>query len=570
MSTHTAAVDDTSKRNRRSAPQLTFDDGSRAVMENPAVEQPQSNHQASRRDESTSIREYYEVDRLVEEINHLRTTTTRAWKDRIALQFPDELLADAPDVCWEFESSLSPSTLVFTLGDTSDQPGCPDEVAAAHLEADCIVHYGHACLVTCHMPVLYSFGKADMVIDRAVPEILQAAQKNAVSKLLVLYQVQYHAEISLFVQKLQEQSNVQVLRGTIPKAVLNQTESARSVPKVNSDEVSCKEGDQCCLSPSVLRLETDSAQQDGEGASTDDTNLYTGGLELPQGLNETPFTLLFVCDDSSRPFMNIVLRFLSSTNSGTPEHYWVWKPKETRLLQDELSPHFQRQLNRRFYMVQKAKMALVFGILVANLSDRTTRSVVQALSRMIQESSEDRKSYIFAVGKINPAKLANFAEIECFVLVAAPEHSLLDNEREFPTPIITPAELSMALGVTEWGQVEYSLNVHDFLKYAGDVGQIQQNGDDDDSEDDTPYFNPVSGRYESIVQKKGSERNKTDALQKDLSTMPGQGVLTTYKSAAAEFLKQREYQGLQIQPGQTKVQVATVGQDGIASKYNNR
>ncbi len=37
-----------------------------------------------------------------------------------------------------------------------------------------------------------------------------------------------------------------------------------------------------------------------------------------------------------------------------------------------------------------------------------------------------KKAYTISVGKVNPAKLANFAEIECFVLVACPENSLLD------------------------------------------------------------------------------------------------------------------------------------------------
>ena len=36
------------------------------------------------------------------------------------------------------------------------------------------------------------------------------------------------------------------------------------------------------------------------------------------------------------------------------------------------------------------------------------------------------KAYTISVGKLNPTKLANFAEIECFVLVACPENSLLD------------------------------------------------------------------------------------------------------------------------------------------------
>ena len=39
-----------------------------------------------------------------------------------------------------------------------------------------------------------------------------------------------------------------------------------------------------------------------------------------------------------------------------------------------------------------------------------------------------KKSYTISVGKLNPSKLANFLEIECFVLVACPENSLIDSK----------------------------------------------------------------------------------------------------------------------------------------------
>lgn len=36
--------------------------------------------------------------------------------------------------------------------------------------------------------------------------------------------------------------------------------------------------------------------------------------------------------------------------------------------------------------------------------------------------------YTIAVGKLNPAKMANFMEIDIFVLVACPENSLVDSQ----------------------------------------------------------------------------------------------------------------------------------------------
>ena len=51
--------------------------------------------------------------------------------------------------------------------------------------------------------------------------------------------------------------------------------------------------------------------------------------------------------------------------------------------------------------------------------------------------------YTIAVGKLNVPKIANFLEIDVFVLVACPENSLLDS-RDFFKPVITPYELELA------------------------------------------------------------------------------------------------------------------------------
>lgn len=43
-------------------------------------------------------------------------------------------------------------------------------------------------------------------------------------------------------------------------------------------------------------------------------------------------------------------------------------------------------------------------------------------------SGAHKKTYTLSVGKLNPAKLANFSEVECFVLVACGENSLVDSK----------------------------------------------------------------------------------------------------------------------------------------------
>lgn len=66
---------------------------------------------------------------------------------RIALQFPDAMLSDAMRVQRILRARLGAQMeRVFVLGDTSYGSCCVDEVAAQHLRADCIVHYGRSCL----------------------------------------------------------------------------------------------------------------------------------------------------------------------------------------------------------------------------------------------------------------------------------------------------------------------------------------------------------------------------------------------------------------------------------------
>jgi diphthamide biosynthesis protein 2 len=130
-------------------------------------------------------------------------------------------------------------------------------------------------------------------------------------------------------------------------------------------------------------------------------------------------------------------------------------------LSTSLPPSLQQQLKRRFYLTQRAKAANVFGILVSSLCQKHVISVVDTLRKRIQAA--DKAPYSYAVRKINPAKLANFAEIDCFVLVACGEHSLLSNEWDYHAPAITPLELDIALGNMEWGEQAYSLDCHDIF-----------------------------------------------------------------------------------------------------------
>jgi hypothetical protein len=69
----------------------------------------------------------------------------------------------------------------------------------------------------------------------------------------------------------------------------------------------------------------------------------------------------------------------------------------------------------------------VFWLSIIILMTNESASYLPLITYLRQViTNAHKKAYTISVGKLNPAKLANFAEIECFVLVACPENSLLD------------------------------------------------------------------------------------------------------------------------------------------------
>jgi diphthamide biosynthesis protein 2 len=511
---------------RKTPPQLMFDDGSRVMMH--ASEAPAAVQQVSPRG-NRSVEEYYEIGRLSQEILDVVNGTPRdsdGWACRVALQFPDALLPDAPEVCWAMEQALMVTSdqpaLVFVLGDTTFGSCCPDEVAALHLTADVLVHYGHACLSPAQqLPVLYSFGITDMDVPACVEAIVAEANKESVRKILLLYEVRYHHAMAHVQTLMSEQGDMLVLAGQIPQP--------------------------CCGGEAM--------EQSEETAGP--SYIVVGGLQIPSDVDLSMYTLVFVGDaaSSSRQYVNTMLRFLTYPNG--PTSFWTYSPTAASL-ETSLPPNLRRQLNRRFFLTQKARDATCFGILVGTLSQKHFTSVVASLRHVIQDAG--KASYTFAVGKVNAAKLANFAEIDCYVLVACGENSLLEDERDLHVPVITPLELDMALGNTEWGV--YSLDYNDFLNiHANRQGQVASIDADGDEDADAPYFSLATGKYMD------TKKNTGDI---DLQALPGKGQVIVHQSKASEFLRSRDFQGLEAAIGETAVHAAKPGDIGIASNYGQR
>lgn len=68
----------------------------------------------------------------------------------------------------------------------------------------------------------------------------------------------------------------------------------------------------------------------------------------------------------------------------------------------------------------------VFGLIVGNVGLASSQELLQQLRDALKK--EKKKSYTLSVGRLNPAKLANFETIECFVLVGCAEGGVVDSK----------------------------------------------------------------------------------------------------------------------------------------------
>jgi diphthamide biosynthesis protein 2 len=117
-------------------------------------------------------------------------------------------------------------------------------------------------------------------------------------------------------------------------------------------------------------------------------------------------------------------------------------------------------LRRRFARVLSLSSAGVIGILVNTLSVTTSLASIDHLRRRIADAG--KKSYTVVVGRLNPAKLANFSEVEGWVVVGCWEGGLIEGEEGYWRPVVTPFELEVALmsederiwGAEWWGGTE--------------------------------------------------------------------------------------------------------------------
>lgn len=490
------------------------------ILQEPTPQVVQSREQGVLSEEQLYLQ--YEIKRTISEIR------AGQWK-RIALQFPDDMLVDAPRVferlrdglkheraaraaaaatASEDEKNEEKEEKLCILGDTSYGSCCVDEVAAEHTDADVVVHYGRACLSpTARLPVIYVFTAKSLHLDAVVASFKETypPSSRAEEKVCLMADIPYSHHLDELYRRLTEEEGY----GHIFKTSIIH--------------------DPASLIPNRTTPVTTTGG--GGGGGTDEA--ATAALKEYSifHISEPPTSLLLIL--SSRIKSLHIFPTTPSSSSSSPSSSSSSPPPPTHLASTTTTP----LLRRRYALITRLSTIPIFGILINTLSVSHYLQALQHCQRIIHASG--KKSYTFVVGKINAAKLANFSEIGGWVVIGCWESSLLENgSKEFFRPVITPWELEVALmrdGERVWGG-EWVGDFGEVLergrgkkKYTGVEGGEEEEGNhddeegptteeeecpsDSDSESSPPDFDLRTGQYVSHSRPMGHPRRRQQHSQ---------------------------------------------------------
>nr|XP_019007414.1 diphthamide biosynthesis protein 2 [Kwoniella pini CBS 10737]OCF46195.1 diphthamide biosynthesis protein 2 [Kwoniella pini CBS 10737] len=471
-------------------------------------------------DSNITIEKAFKVEETVERI-------IKGGYKIIGLQFSDELLPCSVQVFRSIQIKIQHTgAQVYILADSTYGNCCPDVLSCLHLPADFLVHYGHACLTpTDALPVFYVFPRRKLDVQHAVAGFIEASKEDLTEEsvkkgVIVVWDVAF--------DWLADQIN-----DTFTKNLSHPVSFA-----------------------TIQETSTSSTKEDFKGKAPALRSIVPpAGLELDD-------CILWYIGEEGRSSMN-----LQMTHANNP--LYIYSPISNNVM--SLHRQTSKLLSKRLFALHQALSADVFGLIVSNIGLKSSQPLLEQLREDLKKCK--KKSYTLSVGRLNPAKLANFSEIECFVLIGCNEGGLVDNTKDFLAPIITPWELTLALKGENhiWNPSKWTLDLGKVLKEINEEKNDNdqfRNDEDDDNEGD-PHFSLITGKMRT---------KKTFHSTTDSTEIPNEGIqaltlrnqnfdLARLESAGSNFLASREFKGLEPRYGMDEPSLLEEGRSGVARGY---
>lgn len=266
-----------------------------------------------------------------------------------------------------------------------------------------------------------------------------------------------------------------------------------------------------------------------------------------------------------------------------------------------VSKGIPKAVMKRFFLIEKAKDADIIGIVVGTLGVGKKKKknpifqhkhkhkhtiyhsahyleILRELKKTITKAG--KKFYTFVLGKLNVAKLANFAEVDLFVLVGCAENSLIDS-KEFFKPILTPFELEVALKPKQFEMSQFSTDFSALLNVAQQTTSNDENDETKGEEDDSlESLSMLSGKIrnnkQSTITKTTTEKEESNLSGTELEKKRnGELISTENLVTAASLFSKRTFTGLEQFPisetGEKREQSLNIveGRVGIPQSYTH-
>eukprot|EP00252_Welwitschia_mirabilis_P006396 TRINITY_DN17278_c0_g1_i2.p1 TRINITY_DN17278_c0_g1~~TRINITY_DN17278_c0_g1_i2.p1 ORF type:complete len:505 (+),score=95.50 TRINITY_DN17278_c0_g1_i2:170-1684(+) len=471
---------------------------------------------------------------------------------RVALQFPDELLHVSVKVVKALRKELDllkidpnskterverdDAVKLYIMADTTYSSCCVDEVAAEHVNAECVIHYGHACFSpTSKLPSWFVFGKSCIEYKSCANELVKYS--SSIDKpLLVLFSLESAYVRQLLKQEVEAQQLTE-----------NSQSNAIHFAEVLSPE----------MDPLLYNIKDFLGMNSKHTKENDNFEYRAGGLRwfLPRSQEMEKCALIWIGPECAA-LTNIMLTYSRCT---------VARYDADKNCLFNSVPNQEKILKRRYYLVERARDAEIVGIVVGTLGIAGYQEVLCCLKKLLKNIG--KKSYTFVMGKPNPAKLANFPECNIFVYVACSETALLDS-KDFLSPLITPYEAVLAFTRGSQWTGSYYLDFSTVLSISETVDNRSQEA----------HFSFLKGGYVA-----------TDILEDDMDVKEGRIIpsgnadhgaleladnssnpvaLKVAPKSGSEFLSMRSFQGLEITQNKVSSYSYIKGRSGRAWSYD--
>ncbi|CAB3240139.1 unnamed protein product [Arctia plantaginis] len=410
----------------------------------------------------------------------------------VCLQFPDELLGVSAKIYEEIKKRIDID--LYILGDTSYASCCVDSVAAMHVKGNAVVHYGHTCFSKTNIPVLTVLPKKELDIEATMKVLKDNFNSDDDMKLCLFYDADYE-HCGDMITKYWFQN--------YPQNYVAYIELEENPNRFFGRVVRNKDGEQFTVE--VLQ-------------DCICVNVGSRGQTL-----------------------------FNYTVSIAAKEWYLLDPDKYKVERLEETMWFKR---RRF-LVEKCKDAQVVGILVCKLAGDQTKDIISRMKRLCKVNG--KKSYIVSVGKPNVAKLANFPEIDIYVMIACPENELyLTSTKDFYRPIVYPYELEVALNSNREPYFTTHVTDYDDLlpgrRHYCDINHVKETTD----------VSLITGKIRE-TKVDTNEGSSMDLAEKQNWALESIG----------QNLQDRSWKGLEQKLGESEVKQAEEGRKGIPLQYSN-